>query len=131
MKNLLLALTLITLTFLSCSKKDDDTPPPTPDTSLYQGFWSGTYSGDLSGTFSMNVTEIGTLTGSFVEFPSGSVLSGSGTLTESGILSITFLTEHGGSATGTFNAATSVVSGDWTNPHPHNGGNGTFSGTKN
>ena len=124
MKNLLLVLTLITLTFLSCSKNDDDTPP----TSLYAGSWSGTYSGDGSGTFTMNVTEASTLSGSFVK-TTGSVFNFTGTVAENGAFNMAF--SNGGNGTGQFNAETSVVFGNWIYLDPGGNETGSFDGTKN
>jgi hypothetical protein len=122
MKSLLLALTFITLTLLSCSKKDDVTP--VPDTSLYEGTWSGTFSGDSNGTFITTVSGVGTVKHNYIG--PGGPGDGTGTLTESGKFNIAF--SNGGQSTGQLNAETGVYTGTWSNAD--NTLRGTSIGTK-
>ncbi len=58
MKNLLLMLTVVTLTFYSCTNDDDD---DIPVISPYAGTWSGTYDGDDSGTWITVISDSGKL----------------------------------------------------------------------
>lgn len=128
MKNVLLAATLITLTLISCSK--DDSPPDTilpPDTSIYEGTWRGTFSGDSSGTWIWNVSETGVINGT-VTVGNGSMFTESGRVTASGLVSTSI--SNGGSATGGFNAADGTYSGTWKNNDPNNPLSGSSTGTK-
>ncbi len=126
MKNLLLALTLITLTFLSCSNEDDDPPLSVtpPDTSLYAGTWSGTFSGDSSGTFTSTVFGNGTAKHNYIG-PGGPGI-GAGSISKSGELRISF--SNGGGSVSQLNAETEVLTGTWHNPD--NTLTGTTIGTK-
>ena len=128
MKNVLLAATLITLTFLSCSK--DDSPPDTilpPDTSIYEGTWRGTFSGGSSGTFIWEVSGTGTVEGT--SYPAtGNVHTHKGRVTESGAFNMSI--SNGGSSEGQFNAEDGTVTGTWKNNDPNNPLNGTYLGTK-
>lgn len=130
MKKLLLAATLITLTFLSCSK--DDTPPDpdtviAPDTTIYEGTWSGTFSGGSEGTWIYNVSGKGTLTGS-ATVVNGTSHTKTGTVTASGFVNVTI--SNGGSDTGQFNAESGTFSGTWKNNDPNNPLSGTLTGSK-
>ena len=128
MKNVLLAATLITLTFLSCSK--DDSPPDTilpPDTTIYEGTWRGTFSGGSSGTWIWNVTGKGTYTGT-VTVGNGTTLTESGSVTANGVVNGTI--SNGGSATGQFNAEDGTYTGTWRNNDPNNPLSGTSIGSK-
>ncbi len=126
MKNLLLALTLITLTFLSCSKEDDFTPKTLtpPDTSLYEGTWSGTFFGESSGTFITTVSGVGTVKHNYIG-PDGPG-DGVGTVTKSGLVRVTF--SNGGGSIGQLNAETDEYAGTWSNQSKTL--NGDFHGTK-
>ena len=128
MKNLLLVATLITLTFLSGCKKEDDTPPttPTPNTTIYEGTWRGIYIGDADGTWIFNVSGQGTLTGTYTSADSTESGTKSGTVTESGEVHENFST--GGGGTGQLNADTGVHTGIWSNAT--GSASGTSSGTK-
>ncbi len=128
MKNVLLAATLIALTFLSCSKDDTspDTVPP-PDTTIYEGTWSGTFSGGSSGTWTWNVTGTGTYTGT-VTVGNGDIHTESGSVTASGVVNGSI--SNGGSGTGQFNAAGDTYTGTWKNNDQNNPLNGTSMGTK-
>ncbi|NNF32833.1 MAG: hypothetical protein HKN68_01915 [Saprospiraceae bacterium] len=128
MKNLLLAATLIMLAFLSCSK--DDTSADTmvsPDTTVYEGTWRGTFSGASSGTWIWNVTEKGTLTGT-VTVGNGTMYAESGSVTESGV--VTTRISNGGTADGQFNADRGTYAGTWQNNDSNNPLSGTSIGTK-
>ncbi len=128
MKNVLLAATLITLTFLSCSK--DDSPPDTilpPDTTIYEGTWRGTFSGGSSGTWIWNVTGKGTYTGT-VTVGNGTTLTESGSVTANGVVNGTI--SNGGSATGQFNAGGNTYTGTWKNNDQNNPLSGTSMGSK-
>ena len=128
MKKLIFAVTLITLTFLACSKKDDDTPTA-PDTTIYEGTWRGTFTGDVNGTWIYNVLGNGTLTGTWTR--SGGSMSGgttSGTVTESGLSNVSF--SNGGTEIGQFRAASDTYTGSWQNNDANLPLSGTSSGTK-
>jgi hypothetical protein len=130
MKNLLLALTLITLTFLSGCKKEDDTPPsPTPNppnTTLYEGTYRGTYTGDSQGTSIVIVSGTGQLTGTYMTADSTSWGDKYGTITESGVFREDF--QNGGFGIGQFDAVTDTYTGTWSNASGSK--TGTSSGTK-
>ncbi|MBT8231424.1 MAG: hypothetical protein HKO66_06525 [Saprospiraceae bacterium] len=126
MKNLLLAAILIMLTFLSCSKEDDEISTTT-DTTIYEGTWRGTFSGGSSGTWIYNVTGVGTLTGS-ATVADGTMHTKTGTVSASGLVNVTI--SNGGSNTGQFNAETGIYAGTWKNNDPNNPLSGSLSGTK-
>jgi hypothetical protein len=129
MKNLLVVLTLITLTFLSCSKKDDDTSPP-PDTTIYEGTWRGTYTGDADGKWINIVSGEGTLTGTWVKADSVAWGTTSGFVKENGEVVLYFSSASGGSGTAQLNADTGVYTGTWQNNSQVNPESGTSTGTK-
>ena len=114
-KNLLLVATLLTLTFLSgCKKEDDPTPPQTPpDTTIYEGTWRTTYIGDLEGTSIMIVSGTGTMTGTYMSADSTSSGTKEGTVTESGKVHESF--SSGGFSNGQFDANTDTYIGTWSN----------------
>lgn len=129
MKNIVLAATLITLTFLSCS--EDDTPPEDtilpPDTTIYEGTWRGTFSGGSSGTWIWEVSGTGKVEGtSYVG--NGNVHTQSGSVSESGAFNLSI--SNGGSSEGQFNAEDGTVTGTWKNNDQNNPLNGTYIGTK-
>lgn len=130
MKNVLLAATLITLTFLSCSK--DDTPPEDtigrPDTTIYAGTWSGTFSGGSEGTWFWNVSGMGTVNGTSTLGNGGTTYTQSGSVSANGAFNMTI--SNGGSSEGQFNAEDGTVTGTWRNNDPDNPLNGTYTGTK-
>ena len=102
MKNVLLAATLITLTFLSCSKDDTPQDPDTiipPNTTIYEGTWRGnlipTSSGAVPTTWVMNVTGDGQVNQTHENTHGPG--TGIGTITEDGILSLTY--DGGGTET--------------------------------
>ena len=132
-KKLLIWVVKLTLTcvlsiiIIACSK-DDDTPiPTTPDTTIYKGKWSGTFSGDSSGTWIYNVLGNGTLTGS-ATVDNGTMHTKIGSVSESGAVNVTI--SNGGSNTGQFNAESGTYSGTWKNNDPNNPLSGTSTGTK-
>ncbi len=111
MKNLILAITFITLTFLSCSKSEDDsdqdtTQENTPDTTLYEGTWRGnltpTSDGAVPTTWVMEVTGDGRVNQTH-DNTLGGEGTGSGSITEDGILYLTY--DGGAIETGNFNAS--------------------------
>ena len=57
MKNLLILLTIFTLVFQSCDNDDD--PIEDVIVSPLAGNWSGTYDGDDSGTWTMEISDTG------------------------------------------------------------------------
>ena len=129
-KNLLLVATLITLTFLSC-EKDPDTPPPTPtptppNTTIYEGTWRSTYTGDSDGTSIMIVSGTGTLTGTWMTADSTQSGTKAGTVSESGEVHEDF--NNGGSGAGQFDADTDTFTGTWSNADGSK--TGTSTGTK-
>ena len=126
MKNRLLPLILLTFQFLSCNKNEDPPLPPEPDTSAYEGTWSGSFYGDHEGPWTMTVTDHGTASQSFVGLSGTGV--GSGTVTEDGLLNMNFST--GAESTGQFNAETEVVNGFWSINNPGSSLSGSFFGTK-
>ena len=131
-KKLLIWVVKLTLTcvlsiiIIACSN-DDDTSAPPPDTTIYEGTWSGTFSGDSSGTWIYYVTGNGTLTGSAL-VSTGAMHTKRGTVSESGVVNVTI--SNGGSATGQFNAETGDYTGTWQNNDPNNPLSGTSTGTK-
>lgn len=74
----------------------------------------------------MHVTDHGTATQTFVGI--GGAGTGSGTVTESGVLQMVFSTS--GESTGQFNAETGVVSGTWWLMNQSSNLSGSFFGTK-
>ncbi len=132
-KKLLIWVVKLTLTsvlsiiIIACSK-DDDTPTPTaPDTTIYEGTWSGTFSGGSSGTWIYNVSGNGTLTGSAL-VDNGTMHTKTGTVSESGAVNVSI--SNGGSALGQFNAETGGYTGTWQNNDPNNPLSGTSTGSK-
>ncbi len=128
MKNVLLAATLTALTFLSCSK--DDSAPDTilpPDTTIYEGTWSGTFEGGSSGTWFWNVSGTGIINGTAL-VGNGTMHTSTGSVSESGAVSVGH--SNGGSSTGQFNAEDGTYSGTWKNNDPNNPLSGTATGTK-
>jgi hypothetical protein len=112
MKNLILAITFITLTFLSCSKSEDDSPQDnnqvnTPDTTLYEGTWRGnltpTSDGAVAMIWVMVVTGDGRVNQTHDNTLGGAEGTGIGSITEDGILYLTY--DGGGIETGNFNAS--------------------------
>ncbi len=109
MKNLLLASLLITVTCLSCSKENDT--PSTPDTTKFEGTWRGELTpvsaGSVPTTWVMYVNGDGTVTQTHNN--SHGAGTGSGTLTEDGLLDLKY--DGGGEETGVFNANSGFYSG--------------------
>ena len=99
----------MTLTFQSCEKKDDT--PPTPDTTKFEGTWRGDLipvtPGSVPTTWIMYVNGDGTVTQSHNN--SHGAGSGSGTITEGGVLDLKY--DGGGEETGVFNANSGTYSG--------------------
>ncbi len=126
MKNLLFAAILLTLLLPSCSKDTEENNPETPDTSIYEGSWSGTYEGDHEGPWDMFVTDHGTASQTFIGV--SGVGNGAGTVTESGVLNMVFST--GAESMGQFNAETGVVYGTWSLVNQTTNISGSFYGTK-
>jgi hypothetical protein len=113
---------------IGCSK--DETPPDTilaPDTTIYEGTWRGTFSGDSSGTWIYIVTGKGTLTGS-ATVANGDMHTKSGTVSASGAVNVSI--SNGGSNTGQFNAEAGTYTGTWKNNDPNNPLSGTSMGSK-
>jgi len=115
MKNYFLAITFITLIILSCSKSEDDSPSTqVTDTTLYEGTWRGnlipTSSGAVPTTWVMNVTGDGQVNQTHENTHGPG--TGIGTITEDGILSLTY--DGGGTETGTFDAQSGTYSGNAT-----------------
>ena len=125
MKSLFFTATLLTLFLSSCSK-NEDSGPIAPDTSAYEGTWKGSFEGDHDGPWTMYVTDHGTISQTFVGISGPG--TGSGTVTESGVLHIVHST--GAESMGQFNAETGVVSGTWSLVNPTNNLSGSFYGTK-
>lgn len=102
MKHLLLAVALITVTFLSCSESEPTPDATPPDTTLYEGTWRGELvpvsGGAVPGTWVMYVTGDGRV--SQTHITNNDPGTGGGTVTEDGILNLTY--DGGGTETGQF-----------------------------
>ncbi|KJD36815.1 hypothetical protein PW52_04060 [Tamlana sedimentorum] len=119
----LLMLFLIVAT-LYCSSSDDSDEM---NIDLMSGFWSGTFSGDDTGTFSVFVYANGTVTGTAYSNSLKASLEIEGTIDEKGNLdAVLGSSDNGASFTGKFAKVTS--SGTWNNPNFNI--SGTWSGTK-
>ena len=113
MKKLLLLLTVFTLTFYSCDNDDDDLDLLE---SPYAGTWSGTYTGDDTGTWIIEISKSG-------EFIKGSSYSHNARRTQ-GYKSVTInadgsstsVAENGTIGTGQF-TEDNTSTGTWHNPN--------------
>ena len=112
---------------IGCSKDDSPDTFLPPDTTIYEGTWSGTFSGGSSGTWIYNVSGKGTLTGSAL-VGNGTMHTKTGTVSESGAVNVSI--SNGGSATGQFNAEDGTYTGTWRNNDPNNPLSGTSIGSK-
>ena len=131
MKNLLLLFVLFTLVFQSCNNDDDDEIGDAI-VSPFAGTWSGTYAGDDSGTWSMEVSDSGDFIkgSSFSNNAQQSQVTISATFNADG--SSTSESENG--TIGTSQLTGSTLTGTWVNPNFTNASgvalNGTSTGSK-
>lgn len=91
----------------------------------YAGDWSGTFTGDDTGTFDVTINANGTITGSGYSNSYSETFSLSGSINSNGQFSAGS-TSTGASFTGTVSG--NSMSGNWNNTNT--GDSGTFSGTK-
>ena len=124
MKKLLLILTVVTLTFQSCSSDDDDSDGP--EISPFAGIWSGTYAGDDSGTWTMEWSDSGIFVkgSSFSNNAQESFATTSATINADGVG--TSVSENG--TLGTSQTTGNKVTGTWINPNFDI--SGTITGTR-
>ena len=120
MKKLFLILTVITLTFYSCTNDDDDDSMVSP----FAGTWSGTFDGDDSGTWILVWSDDGKFVkgSSFSNNAQRTTGTAAQTITPDGI-------GKGTSSNGTWSTGQFVgnnVSGTWVN----NSLTGTFTGSR-
>src|SRR5690554_6969071 len=80
---LVTALIAISTSFISCSKDSDDDNGG-DDTSAFAGVWSGTFTGDDTGTFQVNINSKGSITGNLVSTLTGETATISGTVSSDG-----------------------------------------------
>ena len=123
MKKLLL-LTLA-FTLFACSGGDDDNNSTT--NSVFQGEWSGTFSGDDNGTWTGTVDENGNIIGVAISTTFNDTYTASGTFSSDGNVSITV----GSVDTGALfegQATSNTVIGTWVNSGAMM--NGIWSGSK-
>ena len=123
MKKLLL-LTLA-FTLFACSGGDDDNNSTT--NSVFQGEWSGTFSGDDNGTWTGTVDENGNLIGVAISTTFNVTYTASGTFSSDGNISITV----GSVDTGALfegQATSNTAIGTWVNTGAMM--NGSWSGSK-
>lgn len=107
----------------SCSKNNNDST-----TSIeFAGSWSGTYSGDETGTWTATISESGVVTGTAKESSTSYQSQLNGTVTSDGAFTATVgTTSQGYKFDGQINGST--VSGTWNNSATNHSGN--WSGNK-
>lgn len=119
----------LTFGFVSCNSKDDDT---TQEIKIdnYVGNWSGTFSGEETGTWTMKVQETGKITGEVI-YNSNNImdLEIRGRVSENGTVNTT--THYGNMNIGTFNGTMkgNSASGIWVDNDDDT--EGTWKGSKN
>jgi len=123
MKKLLLLLTLITFTFQSCSGSDDDSVEETV-ASPYEGSWSGTFTGDDTGTWTIIIAADNSTTSRTFSNNANATVLGTGSVTASG--KVKGISGNGATTNGQITGTT--VSGFWANTAQNIGGE--FSGQK-
>lgn len=115
--------------FVACESSDDNN---TQEQKIenFVGNWSGTFSGEDTGTWNIKVQETGKITGTFKSPVNDYELTIEGRVSENGALNAT--THYGAMDVGTFNGTMkgSSASGIWTDTADGNM-EGTWKGTKN
>ena len=121
MKKLLL-LTFVFILFTSCGGDDDNTT-----NSVFQGEWSGTFSGDDNGTWTASINSNGAVDGAAYSTTFSDNYSLEGSVSSSGQFQATFGTSSvGGVFTGLLNGNSAI--GTWVNTGAMM--NGSWSGSK-
>ncbi|OAQ42114.1 hypothetical protein A5893_03085 [Pedobacter psychrophilus] len=116
-------LACLVLTLFSCSKKDDTT-----STSVYQGNWIGTYSGNNDrGVFSIVVSSTGSISGNTTSTPYSQSFDVKGSVSNSGQFTATAGSSSSGS-TFTGQMSSTTATGTWSNTSL--GFSGTWTGSK-
>ncbi|MBA5792132.1 hypothetical protein H1R17_04395 [Flavobacterium sp. xlx-214] len=121
-------LSALTFGFVSCDSKDDDTKQENTINN-FVGNWSGTFSGEDAGTWSMKVQETGKVTGTLKYSSDNVELDLQGRVSENG--TVTATTHYGTMDIGIFNGTmkANTASGIWTDTDADT--EGTWKGTKN
>jgi hypothetical protein len=131
MKNLFLFLTVMTCTFQSCSSDDgviDELISEEPVISPFEGTWRGTWDGDDSGTWTMEISVNSVvIKSSFFSVNGNATYQGAiGDVISTNGSFVSSPSELGGISMGQFTGET--VEGTWENPT--NGLRGTFEGKR-
>lgn len=125
-----LVVTLIAVFMLSCSNDNDSsTPQLTAIPTQIVGNWSGTFSGDDNGSWSVNVSSTGVVSGSGVSTTFQDNYTFDGTVNSNGQLTATVgNADTGATFVGTLNV-NGTCSGTWENQDLEM--SGTWQGSKN
>ena len=113
---------IVTLSYQSCSSNNDDDDDNDEPKIEFAGEWSGSYTGDLNGIWTANISNEGIVNGT-VTTSTGQSGSLSGTVRANGLFTATAGSTTGGSdfignlsgdiATGTWKDRTSDLHGTW------------------
>lgn len=116
MKKIILAAILVVSTIsISSCKSDDNTTEKIQTESKFKGIWTGTYTGEASGTWTAQIDANGEFTGQASSPLASTVFTMKGSVNDSGILDADFYVNN--SVVGEFNGTLNTNSGqgNWTN----------------
>ena len=122
--NNVLRITLLFLTTLLVSCSSDNSDDNNPQELVFAGEWSGTFSGDDSGTWNATIGTSGTVNGEAFSSAAQQIFPLTGTITNEGEFRATAGTAENGatfsgtftvdSSSGTWENAANQISGTWT-----------------
>ena len=115
---------LLTLVLVTSCEDESDNVNQMNNNSIYEGFWQGTFDGDDVGNWNAEILSDGSITAELNSTKFNYSASASGTLSNSGEISLTFGTTTTGAVfSGQF--TTSNASGMWVNDYHQYQGNWT------